>query len=287
MKTKDFFKQLALTAGITNPDLELFLAASAIPDELPDSFNAEVQNKYLTRERALNDANIVAELQKKSNKSAYDTFDKKTEDFLPFISDQELINKIKAETQSFQKWDLIKAGLKSTFDGIEEKTKGKVNQDANKILEEKTKEIKALTESYEAKLKAEKEQLNDVFINSALKTKALAYNFADPYKPLKESIADLVVGNIKKGYKVALDDKGAIKLLQQVGDSLVEAFEGNEKLTIDKLLEKETKQFVAISNATETKEKKDTFIPSPGESGKMTLAELRAAKVNGVATLPN
>jgi len=287
MKTKDFFKQLALAAGITNPDLELFLAASAIPEDLPDSFNAEVQNKYLTRERALNDANIVAELQKKSNKSAYDTFDKKTEDFLPFISDQELINKIKAETQSFQKWDLIKAGLKSTFDGIEEKTKGKVNQDANKILEEKSNEIKALVAKHDAEMKDQNAKLNDIFITSKLKEKTLSYNFADSFKPLKESIADLVVGNVKKSYKVDLDEKGAIKLLQQAGESWVEAFEGNEKLTIDKLLEKETKQFVAVSNAADKKDTKDTYTPQSTDPSKMTLAQRREALMNGVSTLPN
>lgn len=287
MKTKDFFKQLATTAGITNADLDMFLAASAIPEDLPDSFNAEVQNKYLTRERALNDANIVAELQKKSNKSAFETFDKKTEDFLPFIHDQELVTKIKAEPQSYQKWDLIKAGLKATFDGIEEKTKGKINQDANKILEEKNNEIKALKTTHENEIKAQNQRLNDIFITSKLKEKTLAYNFADSFKPLKESIADLVVGNVRKSYKVDLDEKGAIKLLQQAGESWVEAFEGNEKLTIDKLLEKETKQFVAVSNAAEKKDVKDTYIPEAGDRSKMTLAQMRAIESNGVHTLPN
>lgn len=287
MKTKDFFKQLAVTAGITNPDLELFLAASAIPEELPDSFNAEVQNKYLTRERALNDANIVAELQKKSNKSAFETFDKKVEDFLPFIQDQELVAKIKAEPQSYQKWDLAKAGIKATFEGIEEKTKGKINLDANKILEEKNNEIKALKTAHETEIKAQNQRLNDIFITSKLKEKTLAYNFADSFKPLKESIADLVVGNVKKSYKVDLDEKGSIKLLQQAGESWVEAFEGNEKLTIDKLLEKETKQFVAVSNGQSKETAKATFVPEIGDRSKLTLAEIRANQANGVATLPN
>lgn len=287
MKTKDFFKQLAASAGIQNADLELFLAASTIPEDLPDSFNSEVQNKYLTRERALNDANIVAELQKKSNKSAYETFDQKSLDFLPFIADQELINKIKSETQSFQKWDLIKAGLKSTFDGIEEKTKGKVNQDANKILEEKTKEIKALQDAHKIEKDSLETKLKDTFINSKLKEKALAYNFADPYKPLKESIADLVVGNIKKGYKVALDDKGDIKLFMPAGDSWVEAFDNNEKVTIDKLLEKETKQFIAVSNGQSKEKEKATYIPEVVDRSKMTLSEIRAQQANGVTTLPN
>jgi len=282
MKTKDFFKQLALTAGINNADLELFLAASVIPDELPDSFNAEIQSKYLTRERALNDANIVSELQKKSNKSAYDTFDQKIKDFLPFIQDQELITKINAEPQSFQKWDLAKAGIKATLDSINETTKGKVNADANKILEEKSNEIKALKEAHAAEIKAQNDKLQDIFINSKLKEKALAYNFADPYKPLKESIADLAVANIKKAYKVALDDKGELKLFNQVGDTLVEAFDNNEKVTADKLLEKETKQFVAISNGAAKEATKEIFIPDAGDVSKMTLAQRRQ-----VATLPN
>jgi len=288
MKIKDFFKSLAEKANIKNADLDTVLAASTLNDiDIPDSFNAEVNNAYLTRDRALNDPNIVAELQKKSNKSAYDTFDQKIKDFLPFVNDKELVDKINAEPQSFQKWDLLKAGLKGTLDTIQETAKGKVNADANKILEEKTKEIKTLTDTYEARLKSEADKLNEVFVNSSIKTKALAYNFADAYKPLKENIADLVVANIKKGYKVALDEKGNVKLFQQVGDSLVEAFEGNEKLTIDKLLEKETKQFVAVSNGTTEKETKETYIPEVGDRSKMTLAEMRAIQTNGVKTLPN
>lgn len=284
MKTKDFFKQLALTAGINNPDLELFLAASTLPDELPDSFNAEIQNKYLTRERALNDANIVSELQKKSNKSAYDTFDKKIEDFLPFIQDQELVNKIKAEPQSFQKWDLAKAGIKASLDAIQESTKGKVNADANKILEEKSNEIKAIKAQHEAEMKAQNDKLNNIFIDSTLKGKILAYNFADPYKPLKEGIADVVINKLKTGYKVATDEKGTLKLLQQAGESWVEAFDGNEKLTVDKAIEKETKQFVAVSNGQSKETSKETFVPETGDTAKMTLAEMRRMSVS---TLPN
>src|SRR6478736_3052123 len=277
MKTKDFFKQLALTAGINNPDLELFLAASAIPEELPDSFNAEVQSKYLTRERALNDANIVSELQKKSNKSAYDTFDKKIEDFLPFIQDQELINKIKAEPQSFQKWDLAKAGIKASLDAINESAKGKVNADANKILEEKTKEIKALQQAHAKALNDKEIQLKDIFTNTKLKEKALAYNFADAFKPLKDSIADLAVSNIKKNYKVQLDDKGDIKYLTQVGETWVEAFDNNEKVTTEKLFQKELNQFIAVSNGNGSSKEttKETFIPDSGDLSKMTLAQRR------------
>lgn len=282
MKTKDFFKQLALTAGINNADLDLFLAASTIPDELPDSFNSEVQNKYLTRERALNDANIVSELQKKSNKSAYDTFDQKIKDFLPFITDQDLVAKINAEPQSFQKWDLAKAGIKATMDSIQETTKGKVNQDANKILEEKSNEIKALKLAHEAEIKAQNDKLNNIFVDSTLKGKILAYNFADPYKPLKEGIADVVINKLKSGYKISADEKGALKLLQQAGESWVEAFEGNEKLTVDKAIEKETKQFVAVSNGQSKETSKDTFVPEAGDMSKMTLAQRRQ-----VATLPN
>lgn len=285
MKTKDFFKQLAESAGIKNADLDMFLAASEIPEDLPDSFNSEVQNKYLTRERALNDPNIVAELQKKSNKSAYDTFDQKINDFLPFITDQDLIAKIKAEPQSFQKWDMAKAGIKAAFDGIDEKTKSKVNADANRILEEKSNEIKALQAKHAQELKAQNDKLNDIFVNSTLKGKILAYNFSDQFKPLREALADVVINKVRGGYKVEPDDKGSLKLLQQAGDSWVEAFEGNEKLTVDKLLEKETKQFVAVSNGNgNSKETKETFVPEAGDLSKMTLAERRKLSI---PTLPN
>ena len=285
MKIKDFFKGLADKAGIVSPDLDVVMAASALADiEIPDSFNNQINDRYLTRERALNDVNLVSEIQKKSNKSAYDTFDAKIIDFLPFVSDEELLTKIKSESQSFQKWDLLKAGLKNTIENIKGNEKNKVNVDANKILEEKSKELKTLKDEYEARLKTQENALNDHHVNYVLSNKVLAHNFADAYKPLKENITSLTIDKLRKGYKIALD-KGELKVFKSVdgSDSLVEAFEGNEKVTIDKLIEKEVQPFIAVSNAV-IQEKKEVFVPEQRDIAKLSLAEIRRQQVT---TLPN
>lgn len=288
MKLNEVLKLIVDKGNIQDSNFETVLAASTLKDiEVPDSFMVNFNNNYFTKDRALNDVSLVGELQKKSNKSVFDAMDAKMNDgFLSLIAPEDA-QKIKETKETFEKYDLYKAAINKAFETTKEATKGKVNTDANKILEEKTKEINDLHIKYKGELKELDQRLNDNFIENTLKTKVLGYNFADAYKPLKTSIADLAVNNVRKNYKVSLD-KGELKLLKQVdgSDSFVEAFEGNEKLTVDKLLEKELKQFVAVSNAAEQKEKKDTYIPEAGAMANMTLAQIRATQANGVHSLP-
>lgn len=280
-KLKEFLKELAEKGKLyatPNAEFEAVAGASALDIDLPDSFIGGFESNFLTRERAMNDPSIVGEIQKNSNKNAFNSFDEKMLGFLQFI-DAEEAEKIKGTKETYEKYDLLKTALKKA----QTSEKGKVNQDANKILEEKTAEIITLKKQHDEEKKRITEEMNNLAANSVLKSRALAFNFAGPFLGLKESIADLTVNNIRQKYTVSLD-KGQLKLLTPAseGGSLVEVFEGNEKLTVEKLLEKELKQFIAVSNGQPPPEQQKAPIPNGRTVNDMSLTELRQMKAEGV-----
>lgn len=275
-KVKDFIKELATKGSIKSADLETALAASALNDiELPDDFVSGFDNAFLTTDRAKNDPAIVAEIQKSSNRSAFAAFDEKLPGFLQFIDPSDA-DDIRKTEQTYEKYDKLKVALKKA----KEAGRGKINEDANKILEQKNQEITEMKAAHKAELKAQEEKINSAITNGILKTKILAFKFADAFTPLRESIAELITNNVRGKFTLSMD-KGELKLLQAVNgsDSLVEAFEGNEKLTVDKLLERELDKFIAKSNGTG---KEGGSPPPTGGAPKVpdlktaTLAELRA-----------
>lgn len=242
---KDFIKELQTKGAIKSADLDTALAASALTDiELPDDFVSGFDASFLTVDRAKNDPAIVAEIQKASNRSAFAAFDEKVNGFFQFIDPAD-VDEIKKTDATYEKYDKLRAALKKA----KEAGKGKINEDANKILEQKSQEIVELKAAHKAELKAQEEKINTAITNGILKTKILSFKFADAFTPLRESIAELITNNVRGKFTLSMD-KGDLKLLQAVqgSDSLVEAFEGNEKLTVDKLLERELDKFIAKSN---------------------------------------
>lgn len=272
---KDFIKELQTKGAIKSADLETVLSASAMNDiELPDDFVSGFDASFLTIDRAKNDPAIVAEIQKASNRSAFAAFDDKMNGFLQFIDPADA-DEIKKTDATYEKYDKLKAALKKA----KEAGKGKINEDANKIQEQLNQQITELKAAHKAELRTQEEKINTAITNGILKTKILAFKFADAFTPLRESIAELTTNNVRGKFTLSMD-KGELKLLQAVpgSDSLVEAFEGNEKLTVDKLLERELSQFIAKSNGNGDGEKgangQSTKKEAPDVS-KMTLDQLR------------
>lgn len=271
---KDFIKDLQTKGAIKSADLDTALAASALAEiELPDDFVSGFDAAFLTVDRAKNDPAIVAEIQKASNRSAFAAFDEKVNGFFQFIDPAD-VDEIKKTEATYEKYDKLKAALKKA----KESGKGKLNEDANKILEQKEKEILDIKNAHKLELKSQEEKINTAITNGILKTKILAFKFADAFTPLRESIAELVTNNVRGKFTLSMD-KGDLRLLQAVqgSDSLVEAFEGNEKLTVDKLLERELDKFTAKSNGggeggNGQSTKRETQVP---DVSKMTLDQLR------------
>lgn len=272
---KDFLKELQTKGAIKSADFDTAIAASALNDiELPDDFVSGFDSSFMTADRAKNDPAIVAEIQKSSNRSAFAAFDDKLPGFFPFIDPADA-DEIKKTEQTYEKYDKLKAALRKA----KEAGRSKLNEDANKVLEEKNREITELKASHKLELRTQEEKINTAVTNGILKTKILAHKFGDAFTPMREAIANLVTDTVRSKYTLSMD-KGELKLLQPVSgsDSLVEVFENNERLTVDKLLERELSQFVAKSNG-----KGNEGAPPPtGGAPKVpdlknaTLAELRA-----------
>lgn len=247
-KLREFISELQKTGGIKSTDLETALAASALNDiELPDDFVTGFEGAFLTVDRAKNDPTIVEHVKKaisKADKTVLDNFDERIKNYFQFIDkeDQDAIN---AEPKTFEKWDKLKVALKKQ----QAAGKGKVNEDANRILEEKETEIKLLKKTHAEELTRQKEEINTAIADNTLTQKILSFKFADAFNSpeWRSSIAELTKNTVRKEFTLSVDN-GELKLLTRSGDSLVEAFEGNEKLTVDKLLERKLDKFIAKSN---------------------------------------
>jgi hypothetical protein len=271
VKLKDFLKGVAEKASIKDADFEAVLAASALNEiELPDTFNNTFNEQFLTRERAKNDPTIVGEIQKAINRTAFTTFDEKANNFLSML-EQEDQDKVKATKETYEKYDLIRAGLKKVL----AKTGGKANpEEIKKVEEEWSEKLRQKELEHSASITKFKEEQTNLITDSLIKQKILAHNFGEAFAPLKESIADLTVNKVRGQFKLALD-KGQIAVMREVDGTLREVYEGNDKVTIDKVLEKELKQFIAVSNGGKDG-KKDTPPKAPAKDfNQMTLAEQR------------
>jgi hypothetical protein len=275
IKIKDFLKGVATTANFKDTDFEAVLSASALNDiELPDTFNTTFTEQFLTRDRAKSDPAIVGEIQKAINRTAFTTFDEKANGFLSLL-DQEDQDKVKATKETYEKYDLIRAGLKKALS----KTGGKSTpEEIKKIEEEWSEKLRQKETEYNTSITKFKEDQTNLITDSLLKQKILAHNFGEAFTPLKESIADLTVNKVRGQYKLALD-KGQISVMHDVDGTLREVYEGNDKVTIDKVLEKELKSFIAVSNG---KGKKENTPPTPPiDYSKATLADMRRAAAGG------
>jgi len=272
VKLKDFLKGVAEKANIKDADFEAVLAASALNEiELPDTFSNTFNEQFLTRDRAKNDPAIVGEIQKAMNRSAFTTFDEKANNFLSML-DQEDQDKVKATKETYEKYDLIRAGLKKVL----AKTGGKASpEELKKVEEEWSEKLRTKEAEYNSSITRFKEEQTNLITDSLIKQKILAHNFGEAFAPLKESIADLTVNKVRGQFKLALD-KGQIAVMREVDGTLREVYEGNDKVTIDKVLEKELKQFIAVSNGGNKDGKKDTPPKAPAKDlNQMTLAEQR------------
>lgn len=279
-KLTEFINELQKTGGIKSADLETALAASALKDiELPDDFVTGFESAFLTVERAKNDPIIVESVKKtisKADKTVLDNFDERIKNYFQFI-DKEDADAINKEPKTFEKWDMLKAALKKQ----QAAGKGKVNEDANRILEEKENEIKTLKKSHAEELTRQREEINTAIADNTLTTKILSFKFADAFNTpeWRASIAELTKNTVRKEFTLNVDN-GELKLLTKSGDSLVEAFEGNEKLTVDKLLERKLDKFIAKSTGGTDQNGNGAAPPNGGthkapDLKNATLAELR------------
>ena len=286
MKLKDYFVKLKEQGKIDNEDFNTFL--ETVPDaELPETVYAAIEENFLTKDRALNDKSIGGKIRSE----VYDSVDAALHEILPSLN---VFNAkdISEEKDTFKKIKLFKTGVNESLEKA--KTTGtpdnKVQEQQAKTIEELTEKIKTINTEYDNKVKEITEnhtkEVAKKELNHALMSKINAYTFADEYSDpkRKEAATKFILLELESaGNHLSLKD-GQI-VVSEVQDGVPKPkFNGNEQVTIEKLLEPAVDPFIKRNAAPEKREDTNTRRETPS-TGKETLAELR--RTNSASTSVN
>lgn len=247
MKAKDYFSKLKEQGKISLEDYDKFL--ESVPDfEVPDAVEKAVSSSFMTLDRAKADTN----LRKHFHRELYDAFDAAIHEILPAL-DVFDAQAIQQQTDTFQKLKMSKSAIEKKIEKV-----AKSNPDESAKL----KELKAINEELTAKFGAKDQEwqskleannknwegkLNDFKIDHLLTEKILKYEFADGYN--KEATARLIKSDLLSSNKLALSENGQISVLELVDGVAKPKFDGNDPVTIEKLLEPQVKPFLKKNNA--------------------------------------
>lgn len=281
VKLKDFLRKGADTAQIKDTDFEAVLSASGLAElEVTDEFVSKWNNAYLTRERAENDAEIVKKIKLSSKSEVLDGIDDKIGLLLSKVP-KDKSEEIEKEKNTFKKLELVNEALEAVINN----TKSGKEQDLRKVEEEWSAKLK----NQEAAWKTEKDSLvqkmKDDQLHFVLKNKILSYNFADHFTDVKPALTEAIINQIKShthngtSIKLILDEAGNVNVRQEIEGSLRDVYtNGNDKLTIDNLIDPAVDKFLKKSSGEPPKpgDQKQP-VSRPFDQSKATLTELRAA----------
>lgn len=248
MKAKEYFAKLKEQGKISLEDYDKFLETVPETFEIPDVVSATLSDKFMTRERAKTDS----ELRKVFHRELYDAMDAGIHESLPAL-DVFDAQDIQNEKDTFQKLKKMRAAIEKRIEKA-----GKANPDDSAKL----KELKALNEEltakfgakdqeWQAKLEANNKKwendLSSFKLDHALNEKILKYQIADEFD--KEATTRLIKSDLLAKHKFALSENGQISVIEVVDGVAKPKFEGNDPVTLEKLLEPEVKKFLKKNNA--------------------------------------
>lgn len=241
--------------GITTPlfdkkeEAELFSSASALKEiEVPDDVAAKFNQKFLTRERAFTDEEIVKKFNVDARGRVFDSIDLKIKKILPKFTqeDQAAIN---SEPNTLLKMELIDKALDNLNKNEDIK---KINEAARKREAELHEEIKGLQDVVKQKDTNFASEIKKTKLNYALKNKALGFELAPEFTAEhKNFLADSTINSLTKDFVLDFDEKdeSIIHLRKNVDGQIVDHFEGNTKVTLDDLLKKKYEPYLKKSTA--------------------------------------
>lgn len=288
MKAKEYFLKLKSQGKITLEDFDKFV--ESLPDfEVPEVVVSSLEENFLTRDRAAADKAINAKIVKE----VLGNIDASIHAVLPELP---LFNAadIEAEKDTHKKLKLLKAGFKNAV-AEAKKTNGeaaseelqKTIKDLTQRLElEKNEKEKVISEQ-DSKIKEvtelSKKELKNYRLKNDIMGKLAQIEFAkefsqDPVR--KEAALSFVLNNLLKN-DMDYDEQGHI-VIQEMNNGVPKPKffpNSNDQVTLDKLLEAETKPFIKLNNGNDspgTGEPPTTRV-SPGvtKTG-LTLAQRRA-----------
>jgi hypothetical protein len=241
MKANEFLKLINATIKSELPEDLL----GKLDVELPEKFDTLFTANYLTRDRAKSDDEIITEITKKSNKSAFTAIDDQIKELLPIVTEEDR-QKINSVFSTKEKVALLKPALETAL----KNAKGKVTDaDIRKVEEEWQGKYKLVLDDAKrekAELVAQMEQKNFAFY---VTQKLAGYKLAGSFDGMREHINQMALLDLQsKGYKYEFEN-GTVVVRQEKEGVVRDVFNGETKVTLESLLDKFVNPFLSKSNA--------------------------------------
>jgi hypothetical protein len=290
MKTRSFLEKISKQGKIANEDFTKALETLPETHELPDVFVNLFEENFLTRERAQADPKVYDTIRGE----VLDGVKLNIKEYLPFLDpkDQEEISK---EPKGFNQLKMLKEAFGRSLENV--KTQ-------NPSTDEKVKELTKINKEYVEKLTAQENDFKKQFKEKesaflaekqgmktdwTLDKKLGEYTFADEYKEVKPHLTKGVIDKIKSENVLILGEDGQIQIHEKTESGVTkQKFNGNEPVTLDKLLEEPLKPFLKKNNSTATgaaaqgangSQGRTTQTTAIKDTSKMTLRELNRSQM--------
>lgn len=281
MKSKDFYSKLKEQGKIDSEDYTKF--TETVPEyEIPDLVFNAIQDNFLTRERALSDPKIGGKIRAE----VYDGVDAQITALLPDL-DVFDAEKISNEKDTKSKIRLVQEAIKNKVEKVKKSNPSKEEEvkELNKQNSELVEKIKAINLERETEknqlLKKFETEKGEMILDSALKNKVSKFEFAPEHSKLKDTITNVLLLDLKQKNVLSVDESGNIKVQEIVNGVAKDRFNGNDPVTIDKLLEEGVSPYLKRNNADDKTEPKlpgRTIITDAKKlSSNPTLSEMRLA----------
>lgn len=256
MKLPEWLKTVILPLVDKPEDADLFLAASNLKDvEVTDDLVNKFNQKYLTRERAFTDDELVKKFHKDARGMVFGSVDQKIKKLTPFVSAEDKAA-IDAEPDTLKKLEILERAMPNLSksgddtDKIKQisETARKKEKELHDQNENLTKEINNLKSGFESKLK-------DAKLDYNLRTKVMSFDLAPEFSEEKRKnfLADSTINRLKQDFVLEFDESNpsTIHLRKSIDGAVKDVYEGNKLVTLEDVLKKEYEPFLKKSNGAE------------------------------------
>jgi len=250
MKLTDWLKQVILPLVKSPEDADLFLSASDLKAvEVSEDMQKAFTDKYLTRDRAVADEEIMRKLTLEARGRVFDSVDLKLKKVKALLSqeDQDLIDN---EKNTLLKLDLLEKAIQNVGSGKSDDVK-KVNDAYRKKEAEFHEKITALEDTLKQKDANFGKQIKDVKLDYALRTMVAGFELAPEFasEEHRNFLAESTIHSLKQNYKVEFDEKDerVLHLRKEVDGATTDVYEGNTKVGLTDVLKKKYEPYLKKS----------------------------------------
>lgn len=250
MKLTDWIKQI-ITPLVEKPeDADLFLSASDLKAvEVPDNIEKAFNTKYLTRERAIADEEIIRKTQKDARGYVFGSVDQKLKHLISKFSteDQAAIN---GEMDTLLKIEKLSGAIENLSKNEDVKKASEAFRKKEEDLHKKISDLEINLKEKDTNFAKERSGFKvDYFLRNKIAGLKLATEFAGDDQ--KEFLAASTIDFLKKNYHLEFDDvSSTVPLRKMVDNAVTDVYEGNTKLTLDDVLKKKFEPFIEKNNST-------------------------------------